>query len=71
MAKKEFDYQKTRAELDELLAWFESGAVSVEEAIVKYERAEELLKQLEAYLSDMQAKVVLLIKKSDTTKNEQ
>ena len=70
MSKKEFDYRKARAELDELLAWFESGAVSVEDAIAKYERAEELLKQLEAYLSDMQAKVVLLTKKSETSKNE-
>lgn len=68
MTKKDFDYRKARAELDELLAWFESGTVSVEEAIVKYERAEVLLQQLESYLSDMQAKVVLLTKKSETGK---
>lgn len=70
MAIKEFDYRKARAELDELLAWFESGAVSVEDAIVKYERAEELLKQLESYLNDMQAKIVLLTKKTDTSNKE-
>ena len=68
MAKKEFDYKKSRAELDELLAWFENGDVSIDEAIAKYQRAEELLQELESYLSDTQAKIELLTKKA--TKGE-
>lgn len=67
MVKKDFDYQAARAELDELMAWFESGDVAVDEAIKKYERAEELLKQLDAYLGDMQAKIVQITKTSDTS----
>ncbi len=63
MPKKEFDYKKTRAELDELLAWFESADVSVDEAIGKYQRAEVLLAELEAYLADTQAKIEQLTKK--------
>jgi exodeoxyribonuclease VII small subunit len=63
MPKKDFDYKKTRAELDDLLAWFESADVSVDEAIGKYQRAETLLVELEAYLSDTQAKIEQLTKK--------
>jgi len=68
MPKKEFDYKKSRAELDELLTWFESGDVAVDEAIAKYQRAEELVKELELYLADTQAKIELLTKKA--TKGE-
>lgn len=64
MPKKEFDYKKSRAELDELLAWFEGGNVAVDEAIAKYQRAEELVKELESYLADTQAKIELLTKKA-------
>lgn len=63
MSKKDFNYQKTRAELDELLVWFESSDISVDEAIQKFQRAEKLLGDLEAYLSDTQAKIELLTKK--------
>ena len=62
---KNFNYQKTRAELDELLAWFESGEISVDKAIVQYQRAEELLKQLETYLSDTKAKIKQITNKLD------
>ncbi|MFO0882201.1 MAG: exodeoxyribonuclease VII small subunit [Candidatus Saccharimonadales bacterium] len=63
MAKNDFNYTQKRAELDELLAWFERGDVSVDEAIDKYQQAEKLLAELEAYLADTQAKVEVLTKK--------
>lgn len=63
MPKKTFDYSEARAELDEIIAWFENGEVAVDEAIVKYQRAEELINELELYLSDTQAKIELLTKK--------
>jgi len=63
MAKQEFDYKKKRAELDELLAWFERGDVSVDEAISKYQQAEKLLAELETYLAATQAKIEILTKK--------
>jgi exodeoxyribonuclease VII small subunit len=63
MTKAEFNYTKKRAELDALLMWFERGDVSVDEAIDKYQQAEKLLAELEAYLSDTQAKIEVLTKK--------
>lgn len=63
MAKSEFNYKQKKAELDALLAWFEQGDVSVDEAIGKYQQAEKLLAELEAYLSDTQAKIEVLTKK--------
>lgn len=64
MTKSDFDYKKKRAELDELLAWFEQGEVSVDEAIGKYQQAEKLLAELESYLADTQAKIEILTKKA-------
>lgn len=63
MAKKEFDYQKARTELDELLLWFESSDIAVDEAIQKFQSAEELLADIEKYLSDTHAKIEQLTKK--------
>ena len=63
MTKADFNYAKKRAELDALLAWFEQGDVSVEEAIEKYQQAEKLLAELEAYLHETQAKIDVLTKK--------
>jgi exodeoxyribonuclease VII small subunit len=63
---KNFDYQKTKTELDELLAWFQSGEVSIDEAIAKYKRGEELLRQLEKYLNDSKIKVEKITKKQQS-----
>jgi exodeoxyribonuclease VII small subunit len=60
---KQFNYTKARQELDELLAWFESEEVNIETALKKYEEAEALIKQIEAYLSDKKAQVEIVIKK--------
>lgn len=62
MIKKDLNYIQVRAELDDLLAWFESDDVNIEEAIAKYQRAEELLEQLDEYLSDTQAKIIQITK---------
>lgn len=64
MAKKEFDYVKARAELDEIIAWFESSDVAVDEAIEKYKQAEKILAELEAYLADTQAQIEVFAKQS-------
>lgn len=66
MPKITFDYVKKRSELDDLLAWFEQDDVAIDEAIVKYQQAEALLKELELYLSDTQAKIEQLTKKIST-----
>lgn len=58
----DFNYQDARAELGEILDWFEAGGVDVDEALVKYDRADILLQQIDAYLSDAKAKIELKIK---------
>lgn len=67
VVKKDFNYVKARAELDELMAWFESGDVSVDEAIEKYKQAEKILVELEGYLADTQAKIEVFAKQSKTS----
>ena len=61
---KDIDYQKTKAELDEILVWFERSDVSVDDAFIKYKKAEQLLEQLDAYLNDTKTKIDQIIKKS-------
>jgi exodeoxyribonuclease VII small subunit len=43
-------YRVLSAELDELMNWFESGDVNLDEAVVKYKKAMELITELESYL---------------------
>jgi exonuclease VII small subunit len=57
---EDFNYQKTKAQLNDLLIWFESGDVSVDEAIIKYQQAQILLDQLESYLKDSRARLIQL-----------
>jgi exodeoxyribonuclease VII small subunit len=47
-------------ELEELLDWFESGDVNVEEAIKKYEAAIKLAKELETELQEAKNKVEII-----------
>ncbi len=61
MSKTEFNYQKARTELTELLDWFESGEVDIEQALAKYDRADTLLKEIDAYLGDAKAKIATKI----------
>jgi exonuclease VII small subunit len=61
---KNFDYKKAKAELDDLLIWFQNSEVAIDEALVKYKRAEELLKQLEDYLKDTKIEIERLTKKT-------
>lgn len=50
-------YQQLSDEFTELVAWFESESVNLDEAIVKYEQSMELLKQMEDYLKSAQNKI--------------
>ena len=57
----EFSYKHARAELSEILEWFEAGEVDIEKALTKYDRADELLKAIDAYLNDAKAKIAIKI----------
>ena len=43
-------YRQLSAELAEIMEWFESGEVDLDEAIEKYKQAMELIEELEGYL---------------------
>jgi len=68
MTKPTFDYVKKRAELDALLAWFEQDDIAIDEAIAKYNKADVIVKELEQYLGDTQAKIEQLTKRVDVGK---
>ena len=53
-------YVTLRAELDNMLEWFESDDLDVDEAIVNYEKAIKLAKELEDYLTKAENKLVEL-----------
>jgi exodeoxyribonuclease VII small subunit len=50
-------YQQLSDEFTELVAWFESEDVNLDEAIVKYEQSMELLNQMETYLKTAENKI--------------
>ena len=51
---KEKSYQQLAAELAEIIDWFESDNVDLDQAIVKYQAATKLLQQMENYLKTAQ-----------------
>jgi exodeoxyribonuclease VII small subunit len=61
MAKKEAEksksYRHMSDELAELMAWFESRDVDIDEAVNKYEQAMELIGQMEEYLKTAENKI--------------
>jgi len=70
MSKSSINYVKKRAELDELLAWFEQDDLAIDQAIEKYQQAEAIITELEQYLTDTQAKIEQLTKKIDTSQEQ-
>ena len=64
--KKEFNYQDARKELQELLDWFESGSAELDKALDNYKRAEELISQIEAYLSAIDTQLRITLKPSES-----
>ena len=64
MNKKKFDYNDARQELDEILAWFESSNPDLDKALLKYKRAEDLIKQIENYLKDIEKKLKITVTKA-------
>ena len=65
MAQKDFDYNKARKELAELIEWFESGSADLDKALANYKRAEELITQIESYLGDLEKKLSITVHSQD------
>lgn len=55
------------AELDELLAWFDSADLDLDEALKKFDHGTELVEQLKARLGKLENKVTILKQKFDQT----
>jgi len=65
MAKKSNSaksYSELSAELAEIMEWFEGGEVDLDEALVKYQQASQLLEQMEKYLKTAANKIKKLNK---------
>ena len=56
---KEFDYQQTMRELQQLLADMQGDSLDVDEALQKYERGQELIAQLGKYLEQAENKITV------------
>lgn len=50
-------YAQLTTELGEIIAWFESDEVELDKALLKYEQAAELIKQMEDYLKKAENKI--------------
>ena len=61
---KNIDYQAKKLALEAIVTWFESGDVQIDEALAKYEQAEVLINELEAYLKNTKLKIDKLIKQT-------
>jgi exodeoxyribonuclease VII small subunit len=63
-AKKEVkNYKEMTAELAEIMEWFESGNIDIDEAMAKYQKAMELINKMENYLKTAENKVVKIASK--------
>lgn len=63
MSEKTSTIEAKLKELDELLAWFESDDVSVDDALKQYEKAQKLAKDLRQQLKDAKNSVDVIKKK--------
>ncbi len=51
------DYQTLNTELMEIIEWFESDKVNLDEAVIKYEQALKTIAEIESYLKTAENKV--------------
>lgn len=50
MAKQSFNFKKTLEELEKLSEWFQQPDIDLDEALKKYQRGMELVKEAQAHL---------------------
>ena len=51
------NYKQLSDELSEIVEWFESDSVNLDEAIEKYQQATQLLDEIEKYLKTAENKI--------------
>jgi len=57
MAERKKSYQELNEQLAEIMAWFESEEVDLDQAVTKYEQATKLLAEMEDYLKSAENKI--------------
>jgi exodeoxyribonuclease VII small subunit len=59
-------YREMAEELDQIMQWFESGDLDIDEAVKKYEEATRLLNEMEKYLKTAENKIKKITTKKTT-----
>jgi len=62
---KKNDLQSKIDELDKMIEWFESDQFRIDEALLKYEKAENLAKEIQNELNNIKNKVTVIKKRFD------
>jgi len=57
MSTSKKSYRELNEELAEIMAWFESEEVDLDQAVAKYEQATKLLAEMQTYLKSAENKV--------------
>lgn len=57
MTTKHTNYRELSAELDEILGKLQDGELDIDEAVKKYQRGSEIVKELQKYLKEAENKV--------------
>lgn len=65
MSKPSKTIEEMRAELDELLQWFEGDQFALEEAMAKFEQANKLAGAIESELMEYKNAITVLKKRFD------
>lgn len=63
MSSKTTDFKQQLEELEQIVDWFESSEVDIDQAISKFERGMELAAALEKQLADTETKVEEITRK--------
>jgi exodeoxyribonuclease VII small subunit len=50
-------YREMAEQLDQIMLWFESGDIDIDEAVKKYEEASVLISEMEKYLKTAENKI--------------
>lgn len=54
---KTFDYRSEKRKLEEIVVIMQSGELTIDESLAKYQEAEEIIKSLEKYLKTAENKI--------------
>lgn len=60
----EFNFEKTIAELDQIVAQMEQGGISLEQSLKNFEQGVKLIRLCQGALQDAEQKVQLLLEKN-------